>query len=173
MTCEPRSCRSQHPQAGKRKEELRVWLEHHSAASRSCRLGSSSWTLFKQNDCWTGLDGDVNLQRGRIHTRPCCQRRQAQTDTGRSRRVWQRRRSWVGISGRSRQEEAGATERTYLLMLRLLRCSSLKTQTTSSTRKHFWFLNPNLFLQICWHTPRLPPTAVRAEVFTTRFFKRH
>lgn len=64
MTCEPRSCRRQHPQAGKRKEELKVWLEHQRGASRSCRLGSSSWTLFKQNDYWTGIDGDVNLQRG-------------------------------------------------------------------------------------------------------------
>lgn len=170
MTCEPRSCRSQHPQDGKRKEELKVWQERQSRARRSRRLASSSWTLFKQNDL---LDRPriMNLQwrwvgGGRIHTRPCCQRRQAQMDSGTSRRVWQRRRSWVGSTGRSRQEEAGAAERTYLLMLRLLRRSSLKTQTTSSTRKHFWFLNPNLFLQICRHTPRLPPTA---EVF----FKRH
>lgn len=151
----------QEPTPPGRKEEGRA----ESLAGAALLPGLSSNRMI----CWTGLDGDVNLQRGGggIHTRPCCQRRQAQTDSGTSRRVWQRRRSWARITGHSGQEEAGAAERTYLLMLRLLRRSSLKTQTTSSTRTHFWFLNPNLFLLICRHTPRLPLTA---EVFTTRFF---
>lgn len=56
-------------------------------------------------------------------------------------------------------------------MLPFLRSTGFKCMTTSPTGEHFWFLNPNLFLQILH--PRLPLTPAEVELLHTHRFKPH